>query len=240
MALLVVDENQWPTLLLTMGGALASAILYNLRSRIFSSHAAPPHTNMQPSGVVTIDEMPDDNEAMRDFARAYLASAVLLLRADNATLLPACAPHQPHHGERGALDSARCDECRDALVASLEQGGQLPLAESAAKKLVRMLSVSPAVALLIATGCPPTLQQHRFVVLHGAGQLRVLTVGFLPDMRTGKPAWLLVMASSDLSAPAPRAGAELTVSYSVRPVRASATIESELARETPQILREFA
>ena len=186
----------------------------------------PPY-QLKPSGSHTLHsrDFGPDSEVLRDFARTFLAKGILCLRVDIDRLI--VAAESPQVGNPSSHE-----ECRDAIVKLLQSDGQLPLTESVVWNLLRMLSVSPAVALMVSLGCPPCLQNHRFVIVHGGSQLRCLTMGFLPDMSTGKPAWLMCIASPDLTVQ-PANNQRYNLTYTVRPVSPLATIEDELTRERP-------
>jgi hypothetical protein len=130
--------------------------------------------------------------------------------------------------------------CKVAFTEALTAGRTGPISEAAVRRLIAMLSVGPAVSLLLQVGCPPSLQSHRFVVVCGGRTVRVLTVGFLPNPETGKPQHLLTIASPNLLPDMPAGasgppGAEGTkLSYCVRPVASDAQMEKELAQEMPR------
>jgi len=231
-------DAEWGPWVLTVGAGVASALFFSLRQR-WAGPAAPLPGSLQLAGSVTLDEgdVGGEAEVLRDFSRALAAGGIHVMHLPGA---PRVVPPPSGVNAPASVGSAAgLPACESAFAEALAAGRAGPVPEAAVKRLIGMLSVGPAVSLLLRVGCPPSLQSHRFVVVCGGRTARVLTVGFLPDPQTGKPRHLLTISSPDLLADAPAGGAthgrEGTVlAYEVRPVALNADIEREVAKEVPR------
>lgn len=231
-------ELDWGPWVLTVGAGVASALFFGLRQRFNAPRLAPGLPGgLQSSGAVTLEQgdVGGDDEVLRDFSRALAAGGVHVMHLPAAPQpVLAAGVHSPANvGSEAGLAV-----CQVAFAAALSSGRAGAVPPGAAWRLTRMLSVGPAVSLLLRVGCPPSLQSHRFVIVCGGRTMRVLTVGFLPDTTTGKPQHLLTIATPDLLCQPPMGSADTPVgtqlTYSVRPVAPNANIEAEVALEVPR------
>tara|TARA_B100000524_G_scaffold240278_1_gene128288 strand:+ start:256 stop:930 length:675 start_codon:yes stop_codon:yes gene_type:complete len=121
-------------------------------------------------------------EMLRDCQRAVEAGGVLLLREGSR------AP------ERLALQ-AEARSWESAFAAALGTG-TLPLPPPLLERLVPMLSVGPALGVLLGAECVPSFRHHRFVVVVREGMLRTHTLGVVG--MPGEAQFLLTIRSPNL------------------------------------------
>ena len=142
------------------------------------------------------DDFGHDAEVLRDFSRAYLARGIHMLRI--GVPVAAVEPLKAPAGITSAdlREDAGLDACRRALADCLTGADGAAIGEAPVQRLISMLSVGPAFAVLTNTGCPPMLQHHRFVIVRGASSLHALIVGFIGE--PGQAQWLLTIASPNL------------------------------------------
>jgi hypothetical protein len=231
--LVTLFDGEWGPWVLTVGAGVASALFFSLRQRLRGPNAGAPSLpgNLARVGAIQLREgdVGDEIEVMRDFSRAIAAGGVHMMHLPDAPSV--VKPPQWVQSPANVGNEAGIAACKAAFVEALAAGRTGPIPEAAVRRLVAMLSVGPAVSLLLQVGCPPSLQSHRFVVVCGDRTVRVLTIGFLPNPQTGKPQQLLTIASPNLLLDVSE-GTEL--SYSVRPVASDSKIETEVAREMPR------
>ena len=206
-----------------------------LAQRFFSPETQLPG-RLKPLGIVKLcdRDIGNDEEVLEDCARALAAGGVHVLHLYRdargvhlptapVLVLPPAGVTSPVNSGQPALAA-----CADALSATLSSGCSPAVSDCALLRLVRMLSVGPAVSMLMSVDCPPSLQEHRFVIVCSSSSIRALTVGFLPD-EEGVPCLLLTIASPCVLLEPEPDGVQL--SYVVRPVEADAQIELEVAKE---------
>jgi hypothetical protein len=189
---------------------------------------------LQPSGEVELTnvDLGDDPETLRDMCRAYRAGGIWILTAGQLVQL------RPPDGTPGGLEVDALVVAKASFLAALNELSAERVTDATLSRMVPMLSVGPAFALLTKTGCMPIFQQHRFVVALGSSDgvpsLRVLTTGFVgtPDGEN-RTKFLLAMASPDLRATPKEKEAPVTIRYDVLPAK-RARIEEELERAAPR------
>lgn len=242
--LVTLFDGEWGPWVLTVGAGVASALFFRLRQRLRgpSTGASALPGNMAREGAVQLraGDVGDEIEVLRDFSRAIAAGGVHVMHLPGAPSV--VKPPQWVQSPANVGNNAGIAACKDAFTKALAAGRTGPIPEAAVRRLVAMLSVGPAVSLLLQIGCPPSLQSHRFVIVCGGQTVRVLTVGFLPNPQTGKPQHLLTIASPDLLPDTPagagtagtRSAEGTELSYSVRLVASDSQIDKEVAREMPR------
>mmetsp|Transcript_8236 Transcript_8236/g.24863 ORF Transcript_8236/g.24863 Transcript_8236/m.24863 type:complete len:267 (+) Transcript_8236:64-864(+) len=248
MSLHSIDPSNldWTTLLVTLGAGLAAATYFHRCVYRGVPPALPPPGGLQTKGTVQLErgDVGGEEEVKRDYGRALAAGGIHLLVPPAP---PAALPPPADGGDReAAFEAALAKAC----------GGEA-LSEATMVRLRAMLSVSPAVSLLLKLQCAPALQSHRFVVVcsgggdGGGARVRVLTVGLLPSPATGKPRHFLTITSPDLTESGVerasgrsssgrggggRGGEEWfpLLRYEVRAVGPGADVEKEIALEVPR------
>ena len=174
-----------------------------IRETTSAVRALPGKLDAEGSIALTAGDVGDADETLRDMSRAYRAGGIWLLTTDALQQL------RPPAGTPDGLDAESLAACRAALMASLR------VKSDALSRLVPMLSVGPAFAVLTRSGCLPSLQNHRYIISRGPQTLRAITIGYLPDGKGGAPK-LLTLTSAELLSPASDAAARV-LSYDLRP-----------------------
>lgn len=207
-----------------------AAIVIALLYYVSRQKAAPKLPGaMQRAGNVDLSpsDFGKDDEVMRDFARAYAAHGLHILRIGGgaSTKVEPLVPPADRAPEA----------CKMALAGCLEGADGTGVGEAPLQRLISMLSVGPAFAVLTNTGCPPMLQHHRFVIVHSASRLHALIVGFMGEPGSLSTPWLLTIASPNLldkELPPLGEPLECTVGYELSAVTSSKPkIEDELRRQ---------
>ena len=241
----LLDLASSPAVLTALVAVLVVSVLA-LRS---GRDAGPLPGKLQRSGevVLTQRDFGNEQEHMRDFGRAFAASAIYLWDV-GATEPPnvQCRPLRPAAGAgaAGAGVEAVANEARKAtLLEAINAKRTKPLPDAVWPRLVAQLTVNPGLAVLTGTGCPPAILQHKFVVAVGAGgELRVFTLGFVgtpmggprPDdkhapfvLTIGSENLLAGAAAADCAAAAEET-LSFTVQYAVQPARSAKKAEAAM------------
>ena len=181
----------------------AGVLFGRIRKTTSAVQALPGKLNAEGSIALTAGDIGDADETLRDMSRAYRAGGIWLLTTDALQQL------RPPAGAPDGLDPESLAACRAALMATLG------VKSDALSRLVPMLSVGPAFAVLTRSGCLPSLQNHRYVIARGPHDLRAITIGYLPDGKGGAPK-LLTLTSAELLSPTTDDAARV-LSYDLRP-----------------------
>lgn len=197
---------------------------------------------LQPQGTTQLSgqNFGRESEHMRDFGRAYAAGAIYLWDTVHGS-----PPQrlQPAAGTASGVEASASAEHKAALLAAVAaaRGGEA-LSGGAWARLLSMLTVNPALAVLTEAGMPPSILQHRFVIGARPGApMRVYTLGFVGTPQGGpRPddkytAHLLTIVSADLLAGAAETGPDAdadalrcAVSHEVRPAAGVKRAESAM------------
>eukprot|EP00967_Tisochrysis_lutea_P062387 scaffold80077_cov27-Tisochrysis_lutea.AAC.1 len=244
--LVTIFDADWGPWVLTLGAGIASALFFSLRQRFRAPRVGVPDLPgaLATAGAIRLrkGDVGDDAEVLRDFSRAVAAGGVHVMHLPEEPRV--VRPHSEVQSPANAGNQKGLEACRQAFTEALANGRTGPISDASVQRILRMLSVGPAVSLLLQVGCPPSLQSHRFIVVCGGRTVRVLTIGFLPNPQTGKPQHVLTIASPDLL-PAPSTDASESpancreegteLSYQVRPsTSVIGDIDSEILLEIPQ------
>jgi len=120
---------------------------------------------------------------MRDFGRALASGGIYLWDTigEPTQLRPS------EGGPTGVATDASAAHKVTLLEALAKARGGRALPDAAWVRLVSMLTVNPALAVLTRAGCPPSVLQHRFVIGMRGDELKVFTLGFIGRPMMGGP-----------------------------------------------------
>uniref|UniRef100_A0A7S4C200 Uncharacterized protein n=1 Tax=Chrysotila carterae TaxID=13221 RepID=A0A7S4C200_CHRCT len=142
-------------------------------------------------------------ELIRDFARAYRGNALYLISwnaGNEAEIQPLKVPDELISCDLEDLSTRTKYKVELAEALKSLDGTAVPAV--ALLRLMAMLSVGPAFAVLSGAGCLPLMQAHRFIILHTSTVLRAITVGFVgATPQNPRAQWMLTIASPNLLAP---------------------------------------
>lgn len=166
-------SEEWSNSFTTSAFTLLALVLaaYALLRRRLPAPERPG--NLQAEGSVSLkaSDFGDKDEIHRDCQRAINAKGVLVLGAGAAAPAPLVLRREEGCTWQRALAST---------LTSLDGASDAePLTEEVLARLLPMLTVGPALSVLLAAHCVPSLQHHRFVIVLYPGGLRTHTLGFV-------------------------------------------------------------
>ncbi len=235
------DLADSPSSAIAVAATLLALLLAALALDRFARRARLPGT-LKSSGRIPLsaEEVFGDAGAqgrLRDLAHVLEHGEVRLLRTPDAVVTE--VPPPPSHGKRQlqVKGSAHEAELRAYLIDWLTSDGFDTAAHACAvNRLADMLSLTLPAAVLRSAGCPPTLRNHRFLVVHGDGLLRTLATGHIEanrgsGARTNATELRLTIVSPNLVKCGECAASSCHVEYTVvRRSAAATTIDEEVRR----------
>ena len=153
--------------------------------------------------ALTHKDFGNEQEHLRDVGRALTGGSIYLWDTARGSPLQRLRPAE---GATKGVEAEALAVHKAALLKAVQQarGGEA-IPEAACSRLASMLTVNPALAVLMRHGCPPSVLQHRFVIGTRPGApLRVFTLGFVGTPQGGpRPDDKCAPAAHPTTAPPP-------------------------------------
>lgn len=151
----------------------------------FSARSPALPGNLGRTGSITLTASRDDSEALRDFARVWLANGGdLFLACGGSELItlqrPGSADGTASAGEAAAIaEEEFCGAVHKAVVQHIDEAFDERKQRDLVRRLMSQMTVDPTIQIVTQHGLLPSVVQPKFVVLVSKQQVRVATYAFI-------------------------------------------------------------